>query len=140
MSFNKTDETVCAHCGAKSVVYRYNFNKGFARALYKAAKHGPGPFNLSDLKLSNPQYAVFYRMKYWGVIEPVKLEGDRKAGVHQMTQKGFDFLRGKISIPRTCFIRTREAIGFSDEHIYFRDVTDGYEYVEDYKDQVRAQI
>jgi len=135
------EEAVCDHCGSLIVTYKRVFNKGLARALWKAKKYGGAKqFNVADIKLANAEYAEFPKVKYWGLTEPVKIDGDRKAGVHRITDFGLDFLYGKVSIPKYVFVRKKEVVGESKERVYFKDVTAGYEYSEDYKDQVRAQL
>lgn len=134
------ESVVCEHCGAKHVVYRYKFNKSFARSLLKAARSQKETFSVGEIKMSNAEYATFPRLKYWGLTEPVMVEGDRKKGLHRITKDGWNFLGGKLKIPSYVFVRTRGVLKFEGPDIFFKDVTGGYDYSEDYKDQVRAQL
>lgn len=137
---SSSESFVCDSCGAKHVVYRHSFNKGYARALWKAKIYGKEIFSVGEIKMSNAEYANFPRLKHWGLTEQVVIDGDRKAGFHRITDFGNKFLSGKISIPRFVFVRSKEVVETSQEQILFREVADGYEYSEDYKDQVRAQL
>lgn len=78
----------------------------------------------------------FSKLRYWGILEakydtPETLDDPdtRRAGYYRITQKGIDFVLGKITVPRHVYLFNREVHGFSPELISIEDAfKDRYDY------------
>ena len=95
----------CDYCGASIQNYKYGFSKRYAyalKALYLANK----PIKILHLDLSHGQADHFYLFQFWGVAE----RHATKKHHWIITQKGIDFLMGKIKIPKYIWTFRREHI------------------------------
>ncbi len=57
-------------------------------------------------------------LKHWNLIEPCKLkrdDGNAESGLYRITEKGVEFVRNKIVVPRYCYIFNDERDGFGEE-------------------------
>lgn len=60
----------------------------------------------------------FVKLVYWGLVERQRsrrLDGSDHVGLYRITQKGIDFLDGKIEVPKTVTIFNGKKIGMSPE-------------------------
>lgn len=135
------ESAVCPFCGHKSIEYTHSFNKGLAAFLYKLRKHNR-PCKTDDLDLTYSQRTNSQKLRYWGLAIPYinDQEAKKKRGVWQITQKGIDFVEGRISIQRQAIVRENKVVRFKGKHIYFCDVYEGYQYRSDFQKQAREQI
>lgn len=125
----------CEHCGAKTVEYKFTFNKGLARCLWLMGPYKEG-VEISTLDMTTSMWTNFQKLRYWGLIEKVEGGNQRKGGFWKITESGLSFLRGKFKIQKTAITRRNEVIGFSGEMIGYGEVTGGYLYRQDYIDQM----
>lgn len=134
----KDEVKICQCCGAKIVKYTFTFNKGLARCLY-AIRNYPQGVEIRTLKMTSSMWTNFQKLRYWGLIEPVSLGDKRKGGFWKITSTGLDFLNGKVPISKKVVMYRNNFDSFSLDEVYFKDVTEGYEYRQDYKDQIKDQ-
>lgn len=91
---------LCPHCGAKIVEYRHALNTPLIRALAKLYQHGDA-VNLRELNLDRNEWDNFQKLKYWGLVYQVEVEGKRKKGVWWLTLRGVEFIEGRLRIPKS---------------------------------------
>lgn len=130
---------ICECCGSKIVKYSFVFNKGLARCLY-LMRNSQNGIELKDLKITGSMYSNFPKLRYWNLIEPIMGENTRKGGCWKITRQGLAFLAGEIDIPKKVTMFKKSIDSFSNERIYFKEISNGYEYRQDYKDQAREQL
>lgn len=127
----------CDKCGATMVEYPAAFNKGLARVLLRLYEVGR-PAEMSELGLAYSQRTNEHKLRYWGLAEQyITEETKRKRGCWVITQKGKDFVEGKISIPRHCWTYRNEVVEFDGQPIRFSEVSEGYRYRQDFIEQRR---
>ena len=117
-------ETICECCGAKVVEYCHSLCKGQARALYLFAKAG-GKSELKDLKFTHSQRCNFPKLRYWELVY-------KDDNTWHMTQKGMDFLRGNILLPKKVWTYRGEVERYEGDDTSIQDVTGGWKWAEDY--------
>ncbi len=127
------DGVVCPCCDQFCKLYRRKLNSGMARALIAIAtvqnrvETQTRELDINffvetpKLRFSNGEYA---RLRWWGLLEQRKLRQDEKesgekknSGRWRLTDKGRQFVEGKIRIPRDIFIYNNVVTGFSIEDI-----------------------
>lgn len=94
----------CPTCGHRIGPGRIRFNANLARLFVISAqlslKSIPQRFNVAMLKARgmSVEYTIVAKLKYFGIIEqPYEL---RRQGVYQITEEGWDFLRGVAEVPK----------------------------------------
>lgn len=133
------EKAKCSQCGQLMVEYKFGFNKGHARALYKIARISETDWvEISKSGMTNSEYANYPKIFYWDLLE--RKPGVEKGGVCRLTEVGRDFLYNKLSIPKYVFTRLGEVTGYKKPEVWFRTVTGGYDYRPDYQEQARDQL
>jgi hypothetical protein len=136
---NKKEPLICPLCGAKHVEYRFGFNKGLAAFLTKLYIANR-PVKTDSLGLTYAQRTNSQKLRYWGLAVPYKNEESVvKRGWWVITQLGIDFVTGKAKIPKYAVTRSNEVIRMEGEEISFTSVLDGYDYYQDYVEQIKNQ-
>lgn len=131
---------ICNECGAKKVEYRFGFNKGLAIFLARLYEK-KGPARTDDLGLTYSQRTNSQKIRYWGLAKPYITEDTvQKRGWWVITQKGIDFITGKLLIPKYVVMYRNEVIREERPMIGFKDVSDGYKYHQDYADMAKSQL
>lgn len=128
---------ICCHCGAKMVEYTFTFNKGLARCLYLLAQASHDYVEISKIKMTTSQWTNFQKLKYWGLIEAPE---SKKGGIWRITNSGLNFITGKTQIHSKVIMYRNKLSRYDGELIYFNDITDGYLYRCDYREQAYQQI
>lgn len=127
----KREPEFCHYCGAKMKEYPFTLRKGIVRALVKwYKKNGLEYGKKADVKLSRGEYSNWAHLRYWGLIEA--LPGDGRGGTWRVTQKGLDFITGKISLRKKVWTWRNKIQREEGQLTYIQDVTDGWKYRPDY--------
>lgn len=118
----------CPYCGASMVEYKRAFSKGHADSLRKLAKKGGKLVPVCDLGLDNSQYSAFAKMRLWELVESVTSAGDisRRGGYWSITETGWSFLRGEISIPSHVIEYRMTVVEESDDLVTIKDMLEGW--------------
>jgi len=115
------------------VEYRFSFNKGIAAVLGKLCRAG-GPVELRTLNLTSSEWTNAQKVRYWGLAESVKHEGDRKGGWWKITAKGKDFVEGRIKIQRMVVMYRNQFVRYCGDETSFSEIHPGYMYRPDYSE------
>lgn len=136
----KPDAGVCPCCGAKVVTYRHSFGKhlaAFLLALYRAG----GPAKTDDLGLTYAQRTNSQKLRYWGLARQVLNEQSKvKRGLWEITEKGREFVEGKITIQRHAHVSRNSVLRIDGDPIAFAEVSDGYQFRAEFAAQAREQL
>lgn len=138
------DKKYCPHCGASMIDYKRGFSKDLARCIYRFSRAGGYKVDVSDLALTNPQYSNFQRLRFWDLaVKEENEDGSGKGGVWSMTQKGWNFVKGEISIPRYAITYRGNVQRFEGENLFIQDVAEGWWFrprvIEESRTHVGAQ-
>lgn len=79
----------------------------------------------------------FQKLRYWNLIEPVMGENSRKGGYWKITNEGLRFLKGETTLLKQVKMYRNEIKLRFGKVIFYNEISDGYLYREDYKEQVR---
>jgi len=119
----------CEHCGASMVEYKRGFNVGLARCIYQISRRGGINVDVSQMGLSNSEYSNFGRLRFWGLVEQDRnFDNKAKGGVWSMTEKGWEFAKGNIEIPKYVMTYRGVVVEELPEMVAIQDVTDGWWY------------
>jgi len=124
---------ICETCGAKVVEYKHGLSIGLVRVLYVMASGAPpgSVVSMSDLKLTYSQRCNAQKLRYWYLIEKVH-DQDSKGGDWRVTNRGFEFLRGAISVPKDVWTFRGDTVRYEGRSRYIEQVTDGWKWRPDY--------
>lgn len=127
------NKSICPHCGAPTVEYRHSFNRGLAVGLYELFRKG-GPCKAADLKLTPTQWTNFQKLRYWGLIEKCREEGeDRSNRMWAITEHGEAVCRGQRKFPQWVITYRGETRRFEGIHVGIDDYLPAeYRKAEDY--------
>lgn len=138
--FDKPQETICSHCGAKSVQYRYKFNYGLAVFLRKLVEAG-GVAKTDDLGLTYSQRTNSQKLRYWGLAKAyLNEESKHKKGWWQVTERGQLFLQGHWKIPSVAIVVRNKVIRLEGPEISINDAVKEWKHYDHFAGQVVEQI
>lgn len=115
----------CPVCNQRVQIYERLIYSSLALSLirlYWLTRENPNKpyFHISDFTIDGKTIAGdFSKFRYWGLaVEKEKDASDttrRTSGYWAITEKGKDFLLGKISVPKRAVIYNSRCLGFSEE-------------------------
>jgi hypothetical protein len=125
---NWKDGVVCPCCTQMVKRYRRKFNSGMARGIifaYKLDKVLPDQYFHSNTinKLANGQDIEFSKLRYWGLVEQMPNENEKKkhSGMWRITDKGRQFAKGQIDIESHVLLFKKKLYGFDGDKINIRE-------------------
>ncbi len=119
------EEDKCPNCGGSMKARWRQLSVGMVTSLEalvrKAVISGNSDVHLlKDLNLDPISYANFAGMKYWGLVEK---SGEGRSGSWKVTEKGLEFLGGRIEVPAKVLVfrnkvkdRSREMVNITMIH------------------------
>lgn len=126
----------CPHCNASMNEHPHTLNLGLCKALYYCAKkYKKNPFHIKEL--STVQYCNFQVLRYWKLIEPHTIAGDRKGGWWRLTANGISFCQLQIMLPEKLWSYRGEVVKDSwigERLVLITQVGKGYDYRKDYEE------
>jgi hypothetical protein len=123
---------LCPTCGAKMVEHKHGLSKGIIRSLYIVAKAQEitNPVKLRKTKLTYSQRANLLKLQYWRLI--ARANPDKDSGEWYITEKGFQFLRGEISLPHSVRTFRNEVQKYEGNNLFVMEVTGGWKFASEY--------
>ncbi len=126
----------CPCCGRFTKRYRRKFNHGMASSLiqiYKWSCQNPGQWMhvVEELGMEC-HHAEYSKSRYWGFLiqEPGKTEGT-PSGRWMITDKGGQFVRGGLTVPKYIYLVNSEMVGIGGDDISIKDaIGDHFDYDE----------
>jgi hypothetical protein len=107
----------CPHCGAAMNEHRHVLSKAIVGALRKLYAKGNAT-NLRELGLTRNEWDNFQKLRYWGLVYQVKIEGRRQNGVWWLTKRGGLFVRGELAVPKRVWTYRGERIRYEGEDVF----------------------
>jgi hypothetical protein len=129
---------ICPACGqVKQQAHKESMDKMKLLLLKAAAQHvidtKVNDFKKKDLNLQDiaqSAYGNFGKLRYHGLITPVRENGQRIKGRWLVTRNGWAFLRGELKISKFVLVRNNSIIDHSPVLISVRDVYYGSEEIQ----------
>lgn len=115
----KTNGCICPCCGQDVVLRERHLYSGQMKSLIALYKAGDGYHHVSKLDPPPAGGGDFAKLRFWELIEQ-KINSDtrkRTSGMWRITEKGINFVEGKIRIPRSCHIFNKKVREWHDEDI-----------------------
>lgn len=132
-------KAICFNCGAKMVEYKFGLNKGLCRVLWKIAQLSMDDWVfIRDCKLTNSMYGNQPKLDHWGFTQRDRTE--EKGGKVRLTDKGRKFLMGECTASKYVVTYRNDVVRYEGPQLLITDVTDGWAYIPEYKEQARTQI
>lgn len=121
--------TECPCCGQFVKLYRRRLNNALAHALIlmvNRPKTSDPWFHVPTYLASQTATATirggdWAKLTYWDLIEPLAAErrdGSKRSGFYKVTDKGYQFARGRITVPKYAYVYNSTLYGFSDGDKY----------------------
>jgi len=110
----------CPHCGQTVKVYRRRIYAAMVKALaslYRAVDGKPDKYVHVSKIYDKTTCGDFAKLKYWGLIDELdKVDGaTRTSGFWRITERGIDFLQGKIRVAKYAFIYNQDLLALDDK-------------------------
>lgn len=136
-----TESHLCTGCGEAHIVqqaHKEQMDKTLLLMLKASARwvidNNKNDFKKRDLglsEMSQSAYGNFGRLRYHGLITPVRGEdGKRIKGRWLITRNGWAFLRGTLNIPKFVLVKNNTITSRSDKLTSVRDVYYGSEVIQ----------
>jgi hypothetical protein len=128
----------CPCCGQRVQVYKRKLNRTMVRTLALLAieqnkRSRPGYLHAPTILKEHAGYArEVGKLAYWGfVVEGSGKRGDGgHAGMWQVTQNGFAFLRGQLEVKRYVWVYDGRKLGSDGGFVNVKDVAVKFDLVE----------
>lgn len=121
---------ICEHCGAKIVEYKHSISKGLISCLDLISKR-EGPVNLNELGFNYNQQSNFQKLRYWDLVrksDPKNVKG----GEWVITEKGLNFIKKIITLPKSVWTFRGEPVRYEGEAIFVDQVKESYKTRKEY--------
>ena len=134
---NREEGCQCKICDQNVKLYKRNFNSAMSLVMIKIAEETkalegfqtPIWIQVENLLKAAPDIPStargdFPKAVHWGLLEKQPGErddGSTRMGFYQITQKGEDFVNGKITIPKWVKLYNKEIIGFAEDPITIKE-------------------
>lgn len=130
---NPIEEGLCFNCGALIKRYPHTLSAGIVSGLSQLYDVGGGPIHIKrELGLEGSQWTNFQKLRYWDLVRPIRIDGKSHQGIWAITDRGIDFIEGRIAIYNKVFSYRGVFDGFegdlvtinSSHPIYYREAED----------------
>jgi hypothetical protein len=121
----------CKSCGQYVKVYKRKITSAMAYALILIYKKNQKDYNyfhvedyLKSLNIPSTIRGDFPKLRFWGLIEKItgrRADGNKRVGFYRITDKGKNFINGKVSVKKFCLIYNNKSQGFIGEDVTFKD-------------------
>lgn len=122
---------ICEHCGSPTREWRHTLSASLAKMLTQAYRyvqsHGNRPFMARDLMLSYSGGSNFCKLSYWLLIEHGSPEEER-AGLWRLTEKGEQFVRATIRLPKRVWTFRTEPIEYEGAELLITELLPGWKW------------
>ncbi len=127
--------TSCPCCQGSVQAHRHSLSSGLLAGLKRLGETEAGEANLEDLSLTRNQWDNFQKLRYWDLVEPVKVNGKGKTGIWKITSLGRTWLntnKRQAGVHKTAVTFRGERIRYEGPLVIPGDVDPEYRRREDY--------
>lgn len=107
----------------------YAMNKALVRALQKLALN-PGK-SIRDIGMTRVEYSVYTKLKWWDLIQVEQLDG-----FWDVTPLGWQFLAGRIRVPKKIAYFRNQLVEQSEEKILISEIVPSEESKQKYREMM----
>lgn len=129
----KTQAQTCPCCKQLVKVYKRLINKGMVADL--SALHilsAPDEYmHINDFTRPHSNREIG-NLKWWGLVErmPSDNRDKKSSGMYRITQKGRDFIQGKVMVRKYALVYNSECLGFDGGMVLVTDCDKNFSYSE----------
>jgi hypothetical protein len=132
---NVRNGVICPCCDRFDKIYNYSLPLSSVKALTRLGKISRmnTDYVAHYTEFNNNKSQTFVKFQYINLVfQPETDEGSTKktSGNWSITEKGIDFIQGRISIPSHLIIYHNELIGVSETNKYIDDFWSDFNYKE----------
>lgn len=118
------ENKICPHCGASLKQYWHSLTPGLVNILVKCIravkKKGVNSFHWQDdLGLIKNEGHNFYKLRFHALIAHADVK-NKKSGYWLITDRGGQFLRGEIFVPKKVLTYRNRVIGHHQKQIHIK--------------------
>lgn len=128
-----TEIQTCPCCDQIVKVYKRLINKGMIADLARLAKlSDPNQYiHINDFTTAHSNREIG-NCKWWGLVERMHNDDPKKktSGMYRITQKGRDFIEGKVMVRKYALVYNSECLGFEGGSVLVTDCDKGFNYEE----------
>lgn len=116
----------CPCCGRWAQVYHRRIHSHIARVLIKFYRAGGAERFLHYAEVVKAiragSFGDFGTARYWGLIEGQASDDSAKSssGMWKLTQRGVDYIEGRLSVPEYAMVFDDTVLGFADKELDIR--------------------
>jgi hypothetical protein len=116
----------CDACGAKTVKYKFSLNRQIVDVLVDMyEEYGThSACEIAQLGMSTSQWTNFQKLRYWGLIEKVKVDGVLKGGIWAVTDLGEQFVKNEVPLQKFVYMYRNEIDSYDGEMVYEAQIRD----------------
>lgn len=109
---DNNEETMCPCCATKfNVTYKRPLYRSMVDALVLLSK------SRNAQQIWPASVGDFAKLRFFGLIE----QGEY-VGTWHITESGWDFLKGKMDVPKYMLIRNNKVVGHSDTFVFIDEI------------------
>lgn len=135
---------ICPCCSQYVKIYERSITSSMAQALiliykYFRAHQTEKWLHVQDYlkKLDIPAPVMsgdVSKLKFWGILLPqdgTRDDGSKRIGFYSITQKGREFVEGRITVPEKARIYNQRFLGFAGREVSIREIlNEGFNYAD----------
>lgn len=131
-------ETVCPHCGAKTIAYWHRITPGLVHTLVKVyekvCEKNENLVHKDELDLDHSEYGNFQKLRFHALIAKYRVDGIWQRGTWVVTKRGAQFLKNQLAIPKSVKTFRNKVVAHSDETVDVGRVMKSDQYWDMYED------
>lgn len=105
----------CIHCGASLMSHKHKLTPGLVVILLKVYKRicekGENSITMKELNLDHSEFGNFQKLRFHAMI------AKQEDKTWLITQRGTDFLKGKVQVPDHVETYRNRVIGHSEDYV-----------------------
>lgn len=125
--------TTCPCCNQHVKLYRRKLNSAMAYGLIILTQNRNNVdtsdwFHLENylkpIEVASTLRGDMPKLRHWGLIEAKKArrdDGDKRNGYYRVTQRGRDFVEGKLSVQQKVKLYNKDFYGYEGDYITIKD-------------------
>lgn len=121
----------CGCCGQAMKEWRHTLSSLLGEMLVQTYRHvqshGNKPFKASDLHTSYSGGSNYCKISYWDLIEHGSPE-EKKAGLWRLTEKGEQFVRGTIRLPKRVWTWDAKPVEYEGKMVLITDLVPNFNW------------
>ena len=143
----KPEIIVCECCGVASTVSIHHLNQTTVRLMAEILYPGwPSAVEITEALrrahgMNHSHYTNSTKLQHWGLVAPhITHDNKHRRGWWKITQKGRDFVQGRISLARVAVTVNMKLLRYEGETVFYSELGPDLKMHGDYAEDKRQQI